>query len=139
MARDVYLQRPPDLKTGMNKLHNKLYEYLEQKLDKIWSKFPYGCENICLLSEEIVDNTFLHDSNTRVLRIRLDCEDSGAIEMKLWHDGVPHNDQTAAKRAPVVVGILSRLNAEYVAFQDHEIEDAVLTDSAPRQCRTIKL
>jgi hypothetical protein len=132
---DINLRRPENDNQRFD-LHNRVYGELESILKPIWQKFPNGCEHVCLLTDEIVDNRFLHNENTRNIRLRLKVDGEGAGELRIVHDGLPFDDLKSEKRSEVVKGIIERLGAQYSAHYSVSDEMPVLTDS-PKTRQTI--
>jgi len=131
---DLTLSRPHS-EEQRTEIHRRLYEYIALELTLAWPSFEDGCECIAIIVDEIVDNRFLHNQNTRNVRIRLKCSATGAGELKIFQDGVPFDDMKAVQSSEVVEAFVARLETEHHGVYTMS-ENVILTDS-PKVCQTI--
>lgn len=110
MSSPLRLRRPATVSDEtLYDLHKSAYSYLSEKLGPVWSDFADGCESICLISDEIIDNRFKHNTSTRSLDFKLEVQSSGEGSLKISHDGLLFNDLTEVKSSQVVKEFVQRM------------------------------
>jgi hypothetical protein len=120
-------------------IHKNLHDELAKSLREIWPKFANGCEHLALLAEEIVDNRFLHNDNTRNLHLDLELLDTGEGTFHIAYDGVAYHDLEAAQHSAVVEGIVRRLCADYKTNNEYAVEgEKQILSESPKTHATIK-